>query len=646
MRQYRGFGAGILIALMGLGAPAAFGGDPPPLASADCVTCHGDPGLLGTDAAGHERSVGVDEAAFTASVHGALSCTDCHGDVTSLEHPPDLAPVNCAACHADVDQAVRTSDHGRANSGPGAQACTLCHGDAHRIRAASDSAAVTYKTRVPSLCAGCHEGDRAVRVGMVHPVGSYARTVHGLALLQHGNLQAATCTDCHGAHAIDKPVNPASRLHRTRIQETCGQCHQAIAATYAASVHGQAIARGEMDAATCTDCHGEHSILSPKDPASSVFATAISRETCGRCHAAARITSKFGLPAGRVSTYQDSYHGLASEAGQQSVANCASCHGIHDILPASNPQSSVNPARLPMTCGKCHPGVSEATFQGLTIHGGPNGGVGIVRWVRKFYRLAIPLIIGLMFLHNGLDFGRKLRRHLAREGRRRFVQRWNGGERFEHLLLLLSFIALAYSGFAIKFPKAFWGLSFDWLGGEDFRRAFHRTFAVIFALVSLEHLVRVLATRRGRSLVGGMAFKLTDVRALRRFLSGSAPELPEESAPGRFSYVAKAEYWALVWGGVVMTLTGAALAFNEWTLAHLPGWAPDLATLVHWYEAVLATLAILVWHFYPVIFNPDVYPLDLAMFSGRARGQPPHAEEKPDQPPMSERQSESERTRK
>jgi cytochrome b subunit of formate dehydrogenase len=289
--------------------------------------------------------------------------------------------------------------------------------------------------------------------------------------------------------------------------------------------------------------------------------------------------------------------------------------------------------------------VSAATFRGLTIHNGSSGGASVVRWVRRFYRLAIPLILGGMFLHHGLDFGRKLRRHLARENRRRFVPRWNRWERSEHGLLLISFIALAYSGFAIKSPKAAWGLPFVWLGGEPFRSTFHRTFALVFVLVSLMHLLRVVGTARGRRFLGGMAFRLNDARTLRNFVSGTAPELPEESTPGRFSYIAKAEYWALVWGGVVMTLTGAALVFNEWTLTHLPGWAPDLATNVHWYEALLATLAIIVWHFYPVIFNPDVYPLDLAMFTGKAPGHPP-ADSNPGQPPMKDRQSASDPTRK
>jgi cytochrome b subunit of formate dehydrogenase len=80
----------------------------------------------------------------------------------------------------------------------------------------------------------------------------------------------------------------------------------------------------------------------------------------------------------------------------------------------------------------------------------------------------------------------------------------------------------------------------------------------------------------------------------------------------------KAEYWALVWGGAVMAITGVALWATNWMLAWLPKSVLDFATAVHFYEAVLATLAVFVWHFYAVIFDPDVYPMDTAWLTGRS----------------------------
>jgi cytochrome b subunit of formate dehydrogenase len=85
----------------------------------------------------------------------------------------------------------------------------------------------------------------------------------------------------------------------------------------------------------------------------------------------------------------------------------------------------------------------------------------------------------------------------------------------------------------------------------------------------------------------------------------------------RFSYIEKAEYWAVIWGSVVMVVTGCMLWFENITLQYLAKWVLDLATLVHYYEAWLATLAIIVWHFYSVIFNPDVYPMNWTWLTGK-----------------------------
>ena len=76
------------------------------------------------------------------------------------------------------------------------------------------------------------------------------------------------------------------------------------------------------------------------------------------------------------------------------------------------------------------------------------------------------------------------------------------------------------------------------------------------------------------------------------------------------------EYWAVVWGTIIMGATGLVLWFKIQVTHFLPGWAVDVATTIHYYEAVLACLAIVVWHFYHVIFDPDVYPLNRAVVDG------------------------------
>jgi cytochrome b subunit of formate dehydrogenase len=82
------------------------------------------------------------------------------------------------------------------------------------------------------------------------------------------------------------------------------------------------------------------------------------------------------------------------------------------------------------------------------------------------------------------------------------------------------------------------------------------------------------------------------------------------------SYIEKAEYWAVIWGTAIMGITGIMLWANSWMLRYLPKSIIDIATSIHLYEAILAALAILVWHFYSVIFDPDVYPLETAFLTG------------------------------
>jgi hypothetical protein len=94
------------------------------------------------------------------------------------------------------------------------------------------------------------------------------------------------------------------------------------------------------------------------------------------------------------------------------------------------------------------------------------------------------------------------------------------------------------------------------------------------------------------------------------------------------------EYWALVWGTIVMFVTGVVLWAHNFVLEYFPKWVTDVSTAVHYYEAILATAAIVIWHFYAVIFDPEVYPLKWTVLTGRA---PKHEvreeEETPTLPP-------------
>jgi formate dehydrogenase gamma subunit len=258
----------------------------------------------------------------------------------------------------------------------------------------------------------------------------------------------------------------------------------------------------------------------------------------------------------------------------------------------------------------------------------------ILFYVQNFYILMIVMTIGGMAIHNGLDFFRKLRREYRRrsgaavtlaqeehethrDGSQRWYLRMSLFERAQHALLATSFLVLVYTGFALKYPE---GWPFAWLTaleqGYAWRSWIHRGAALAMILACALHLI-YLPTRRGRRFVLDMLPKVSDIRQSLQQIGYLVGLRAEPAQFDRFSYIEKAEYWALIWGSMIMAVTGFALWFEMEALRYMPLWFLDVATLVHLYEAWLASLAILVWHFYYVIFNPDVYPVNWTWLTGK-----------------------------
>jgi formate dehydrogenase gamma subunit len=533
---------------------------------------------------------GLLAAGITAQAAEVLKdsdCLDCHSDKT-------LTKTNAAGKEVSlfVDEArLKASAHGT-------NSCASCHADLTSKHPDDEIAAQPVNCRV------CHERQSE----------SYGASVHALAL-RVGRADSATCQDCHDSHEVLPPTSPASPLHYSRQAETCGGCHDREAAEVAASVHGKALAAGKRDAPTCTDCHSEHKIMALKDSEP----MQISEHVCSNCHASERINTKYNLPGDRVKTFFDSYHGLAAAYGSTVAANCGSCHGYHKILPSTDPDSTINAAHLVETCGKCHPGATDKFVSGR-VHldvaaatSGPDLSSQINWWVRRVYLILIVVVVGGMLFHNALLFYKKVAAHLRTTGRP--IHRMNLSQRWQHALLAVSFIALAVTGFALKFPDSWVAKLMG--SNEPFRRWAHRIAGVVLLLVGLYHLIYILATRDGRKLVKDLfpvKKDLADVWGALRHLVGLNPVKP---GIGRFGYSEKMEYWAVVWGTVIMGVTGLLVWFKMDVTHWLPRWMVDVALTIHYYEAVLACLAIVVWHFYHVIFDPDVYPLNLACWDGR-----------------------------
>ncbi len=605
---------------------------PARLAPAACASCHDSVGASHPFHPRIERSLKGDGEPET-------DCASCHGshDVVAVKSKafPFGGPhqvASCTSCHGDVGPQFLGSEHGKAlaRNVQGAPDCLTCHSNA--ITSGSRVDLATRKRSQERLCVSCHTKPKAA-ASSADPakasfVASYESSVHGAALLR-GVSWAPNCVDCHGAHENLHSFDPASRVNKMHVQQVCGRCHGSEMKQFVASAHGMALARGIKDAPACTDCHGEHRVLSPKDPRSPVASANISTQVCSPCHASLRLTQKWNLPADRAKTFAASYHGLAAAAGSRTVANCASCHGAHDILPSSNPASRINAANLATTCGKagCHPG-ANAKFGSTKIHFVTSTKEEpVVFWIGTIYLILIAGTIGGMLAHNALDFAKKARHTQAvRRGDvpeepagRGLYLRMNFNERMQHGSLMVSFTLLVLTGFMLRYPEAWWVAGIRRLSTRtfDMRSLIHRIAGVWMILASLYHVVYVVFTARGRQLVADLWFRkkdLTDALGLLRFNAGLSHDKPRLD---RFSYVEKAEYWALVWGTIVMAATGVIMWFDNTFIGLLTKLGYDIARTIHFYEAWLATLAIIVWHFYFVIFNPDAYPMNMSWLTGK-----------------------------
>ncbi len=594
-----------------------------------CVNCHNDAPVK------HQFHPQILKTKGTGTKVGE-NCKDCHGTHNIISPKQKGSPfykdniVNgCGRCHQSEKEKFLKSSHYVAykNKLKGAPNCLICH-ESPITDITIKRAPLQVKISQEKLCLSCHLDNPDVRKRIAPTtafIKSYENSVHGKAL-NGGNVKAANCVDCHTAHEMQKGTDPRSTVFKTNIPNTCGKCHGNIEKVYNESIHGVAVAKGNTDAPVCTNCHGEHNILQPSNPLSPVSAQNVSSQVCTPCHSSVKLTSKFGLSPNRPETFKDSYHGLAIEGGSTTVANCASCHSAHNIKPASDPTSTVYKGNLVKTCGKCHPGANENFTVGQVHISMTKKDEPILYWIANAYILLIVIVIGGMFLHNFLDFIKKAKikkmkqRGLIKEeqyGHSLYV-RMTLGERIQHFALLSSFLTLVVTGFMLKFPDAWWVSHLRDLSryGFEIRGIIHRVAAVVMVAASLYHLYYIFFTARGKELIRDLLPKysdITDAIGVAKFNLGISKTKPKL---GRFSYVEKAEYWALIWGTFVMTITGIILWFDNTFIGLLTKLGWDVARTIHYYEAWLAFLAIVVWHFYFVIFNPDVYPMSLAWIKG------------------------------
>jgi predicted CXXCH cytochrome family protein len=275
-----------------------------------------------------------------------------------------------------------TSTHGR-----NGYACVQCHTEItefpHRPVTANNRREYTIQQN--ASCERCHASNFKAAQDSVHQDARDA-----------GNPEAAVCTDCHGAHDVNSPNVP-----RSRIPNTCERCHSEISKRYKTSVHGEAlIGEGNPDVPTCIDCHGVHNVEGPSRGPFHLF----SPQVCLDCHGDDELMNRYGLSTNVEESYLSDFHGttvkLFEELAPDQETNkpvCIDCHGVHDIRAADDPESKVIKENLLLTCQRCHPDASTNFPASWLSHYEPSPQqFPLVYFVNLFYIVFIPGVLGVM----------------------------------------------------------------------------------------------------------------------------------------------------------------------------------------------------------------------------------------------------------
>lgn len=367
LKHYLVFGLLCLVALgVALGAGGSWAKTALPaepaqvkvVSNASCMECHGVPDLYMTLWSGEDVYLTINESEYDASIHGRLGylCVQCHTTYSGYPHPKQTATTHR---YLTIQQN---------------QNCSECHPD--KYEAALDS-------------------------------------VHGAAYIK-GNKEAATCSDCHGAHNVSAPTRQA-------IPQTCERCHSEIFNRYKETIHGKALLSGaNSDVPTCIDCHGVHSVTGPSEAGFHLF----SPQICADCHADEELMGKYGISTDVFNTYIADFHGTTVEIFERIAPDqetnkpvCIDCHGVHDIQKTDDPESHVIKENLLETCQRCHPDATKNFPASWLSHYQPSmESAPLVYLVNLFYQLVIPATVGGLLIFIFADSGHRIIKKI-KEGR-------------------------------------------------------------------------------------------------------------------------------------------------------------------------------------------------------------------------------------
>ncbi|TNF28490.1 MAG: hypothetical protein EP329_17835, partial [Deltaproteobacteria bacterium] len=445
-----------------------------------------------------------------------------------------------------------------------------------------------------------------------------------------------SCNDCHVGRGNPHDTPDLGELQpfadklagktrmRAGVLAACNKCHEKQATPWVESVHGpltQVEVHGEQP--DCLTCHGAaHQMAwSFNDKAEIVM-------QCSSCHGFAGEDGKPATSPYVVDTYRDTIHGRLLHLGNEKAASCTDCHSAHGVFAEADPRSTVNIKNRAQTCAQCHEGATES-FAAAVSHEPPKIDHDTWAWIfTLFFSLLTFSTIALLVVHVLLDLFRSLRPHahkhqtedLHKASVRRDdeVQRFDIHQRIQHWGMMLSFTTLVVTGWPLKSAAVGQSSTFmDALGGAAAVGIIHRIAGGILIAVAVYHLIYLIVGIKRKTLKLSMIPGIKDARDLIgniAFLLGLRKDRPKF---GKFTYFEKFDYWAVFWGMLIMGLSGVMLWFPVAASGILPGEALELGRIAHSDEALLAALAIFLWHFYNVHLRPTIFPMSWVWLTGR-----------------------------